>query len=1127
MLNNDQQNREQAIEPNKSFIIQAPAGSGKTSLLIQRYLVLLTQVNKPEEILAITFTRKAAAEMRSRILAALTNASNKEAPADLHKLKVWNLATAALKHSKKNNWNLIENPNRLRIQTIDSFCNQLAKQMPILSSLGMDLAILKDQDMFQCYRNAVKYLLNSLDTPDLPHNSDLASLLLHLDNDYAKTETLLARMLAKRDQWLPHVIAATNSTSFREAMEESLTNIIKENFINCQRSFPTELFSETKALTEYATSLVTEFDDQESWREIARLFLTKEFQWRKTVDCRCGFPAASTATSKEQKIFFKTMKQRMENLLEQLSRYEEARKYLETLSNSPTPQYGDQQWDIIFSLINVLKSLAAYYLPKVFREQQAIDYIEIALAAERALGTDGAPTELALQLDYKIQHILVDEFQDTSIIQYRLLEKLTSGWQPDDGRTLFLVGDPMQSIYKFREAKVGLFLRTKQQQRINSVPLIPLTLSANFRSDQHLVDWVNTTFVNIFPKIENIGYGAVTFIPSIAINKNNVPQKVNLHSFSDKDYAAEAQKIISIVQQTQQADPTSSIAILVRSRSHLNNIIPTLKQANLPYQAVELETLSENAVIKDLFTLTRALLNLADQIAWLALLRTPWCGLTLTDIHTLTVRTPKEQPLWSVLIYYSQLGDLSADAKKRLNHVVTVLAQSLANRSKQSLRQWIKNTWIALNGNIYLNPTELENAEKYLSLLNEQDQGGYVEDLKLLEKQLSTLYADSDEAQSSLQIMTIHKAKGLEFDTVIIPALDRQPKSPEHELLMWIERPNAFDNENNELIFAPITESGQEIDQIYKYLRFENKQKEYNELSRLLYVAVTRAKKNLYLLACVNDKKPVSSSLLEQLWHCFAKPDITAKSDSTIMIPTRLATTKLMRLPLKTFVNVSATDNLYNSNNSAFKNFPYCHSREGGNPCNQSKAANLSFHGDNKLELEDNTAKNIGIVIHDCLRYLSNIKLDNWFEKNLETYQNIWRAKLKELGTFENLDEHINKITHAIKLTLNDPQGRWILDKNHHEARSEYPLTTVLDGIPKNFIIDRTFIDNDIRWIIDYKTTTPHTEDLNSFFNAQIELHKEQLQNYVNIIKRFDSRPIQAGLYFPMLGKLHLLGVVE
>src|SRR5207253_1125382 len=118
------------------------------------------------------------------------------------------------------------------------------------------------------------------------------------------------------------------------------------------------------------------------------------------------------------------------------------------------------------------------------------DFTEFAHGALEALGSVDDPSDLLLSLDQKISHVLVDEFQDTSLSQFELLTKLTSGWQEGDGRTLFLVGDPMQSIYRFREAEVSLFLQAKHSG-LGSVKLEPIELSTNRRSQEGLAKWFN------------------------------------------------------------------------------------------------------------------------------------------------------------------------------------------------------------------------------------------------------------------------------------------------------------------------------------------------------------------------------------------------------------------------------------------------------------------------------------------------------------------------------------------------------------------------------------------------------------------------------------------------------------
>src|SRR5690606_6361909 len=175
--------------------------------------------------------------------------------------------------------------------------------------------------------------------------------------------------------------------------------------------------------------------------------------------------------------------------------------------------YTDDQQAVLRLLIEVLW-LAAAQLNVRFTEAAEVDFAEISQRALQALGHADEPTDLLLALDTVIRHILVDEFQDTSQSQIDLLERLTSGWQPDDGRTLFLVGDPMQSIYRFRKADVGCFLSVKEHG-LGDVALTALELKDNFRSQANLVEWVNATCGPVFPTQNHRGLGAITYTPSV------------------------------------------------------------------------------------------------------------------------------------------------------------------------------------------------------------------------------------------------------------------------------------------------------------------------------------------------------------------------------------------------------------------------------------------------------------------------------------------------------------------------------------------------------------------------------------------------------------------------------------
>ena len=195
----DAAERAQALDITRSFIVEAPAGSGKTALLIQRFLKLLAaeSTTDPAQILAITFTRKATHEMRDRVLAQLRRAAaNLPLANDLDRI-TRPLALDALANDRRHNWNLLDHPERLNISTIDSLCTRLANDLPVLTGGGGLTPVEKAEDLHRLA--AARTLARLGDDPVL--TPSLTTLLLHRDNNLADTESLIAGMLGWRDQW--------------------------------------------------------------------------------------------------------------------------------------------------------------------------------------------------------------------------------------------------------------------------------------------------------------------------------------------------------------------------------------------------------------------------------------------------------------------------------------------------------------------------------------------------------------------------------------------------------------------------------------------------------------------------------------------------------------------------------------------------------------------------------------------------------------------------------------------------------------------------------------------------------------------------------------------------------------
>lgn len=851
----DQKQREQALDTNESFIVQAPAGSGKTYLLTQRYLKLLAEkCSEPETILALTFTKKAANEMRSRILLALKKAKdNSFLP---NETTLAGIAQKALARDQALHWDILQNPHRLRIQTLDAFNLYLAQQLPITSRFGTATNITDSSQIL--YQMAARRLLQSLQNNEATMPA-LSELILHLDNNYQRLEELLSDMLSHRDQWLPLLVhQKQQQASLSEILNDNLAIVIEQLISEANDAIPNEIKVELLPLLQFASNQSalppTSIHYLLQWRQIAVFLLTKEGEWRKTVNKNHGFPSASDSKNPEEKALFQSMKKRMEELLLQCREKNDVKfkNAFTSLLTAPDYPYSEEQLNIIAALFTLLPILTAE-LMLLFKEQQCVDFIEIQQRALLALGEDGDPTDVTLKLDHKIEHILIDEFQDTSISQFQLLQKITQGFVTGDGRTIFLVGDPMQSIYGFRAAEVGIFLQVKYLG-IGDIKPTFLQLQTNFRSHRSLVQFYNQTFEPRFPIHDNIHEGAISYAPSEAFENDH--QALSYPSINQCDFEheqAENNFIVEQIKKIQCEHPNDSIVILVQKRFHLQLLLPLLQQQKLAYQAIDIENLAGKSIISDLYALTRALLFLHDRISWLSILRAPWCGLTLIDLHG--IANTDEKALILEQIKHFQLLNISDDAKKRLAFIVPILLQALQQKQRYNLRRFIENTWILLGGRHCLTHSQdLEYAEQFFLLLERHEHFGDLLDLTAFEKNLEQLYARSNATNNPVQIMTIHKSKGLEFDHVFLPFLNRKRNSSDKKLLMWLEKFHP-EHQRRYLVLAPFfSKNADENPRLQNFVKSHRDQKTEYEKNRLMYVAYTRAKKSLYLSQTTTEK---------------------------------------------------------------------------------------------------------------------------------------------------------------------------------------------------------------------------------------------------------------------------------
>ena len=1132
----DKQQRSDALDINQSFIVQAPAGSGKTSLLIARYICLLATVDEPEEVLAVTFTSKATHEMRKRILEAL----DPQACADLKSDDANRALATVQRRSKERDWDLQHQPSRLQIMTIDALCAKMVREMPWASRFGAVPEMATSEVLQEIYRVAAANTIELKDTSDPAIRKAVKLVLKRSDNNIRSLQDLFVKMLGSRDQWLNHITGVQGiDLRRREFLEQNLLSaavrmidmvrghfgakhiddleFLSKGLVANMLKPPAELAKSLKAIADGDLRLEPGSNFHESrsaWLRVAELLITKDGKWRKRM------PVSSLLHAKPVKESFQNTFSVLIGTLRPIHGLDEM---MAGLRNCPDPAYADDDWECLEAIFSILHYLVAQ-LHLEFRRRGLADFIEVAQRATFALGTPEAPTDLSLVMDYRLKHILIDEFQDTSLSQERLLLRLIGGWQDGEGRTLFVVGDPMQSIYRFREAEVGIFLRSLVEG-VGDLKLKPIVLSQNFRSTAGLVDWFNKVFKAAFPASNDADSGSVSYAestPNTTAERSGSPGIRIFAQQGDADrdrstnrQAAESAAAKRLVEDLSdflaRSDSAEKAAILLRYRKTFEALRPHLEAAEIPFYARDLVSLKDRQAVLDVLSLTRALSDLSDRASWFALLRAPWCGLDLADL----LRFGESECIWDAIEDDDLLAGLTEPGRKRIKRLRAVMEQSFMSRGRMGVRQHVEDTWTALGGPACVSDSDMRNVDALLDLIEERSDGTEVSYLDRFEQFMSDLYAvpETDLSSVRVQIMTIHSAKGLEFDAVFLPGLDRRGRGSARQLMLWEE--TFADSDKSALLLSPVSHLHGENSAIHNYLKQRDAKKEEQELLRLTYVACTRAKRELYLYGCVGKASPPKGSMLNALWDAIdpkpkkymqakldkdgAATDATGHSESGLAAHDvddrqELNSPVLHRLRADWQIPMPPASL-----------FTEQMQKESPGSCEE---VDFDWAGD--------IARWVGTVVHEWLQKISMRGIERWDLRTMRQDRPLWTARLKMLGVeADRVDQASDRVERLLTNVLDDDVGRWLLSGAHHDARSEWRLTGGNKGDFRNLILDRTFVDESgTRWIVDYKTG--YTDgDVEQFLDEECKRYYDQLQKYGEFVSHLESRPIRLGLYFP------------
>ncbi|HTA79275.1 MAG TPA: UvrD-helicase domain-containing protein [Terracidiphilus sp.] len=1201
----DQPERVRALDTARSIIVQAPAGSGKTDLLTRRFLSLLAEVDEPGQIVAITFTKAAAAEMRHRILAELEKASKSSLTAPLDDFSMEALARRALARSRALGWQVVDLPAQLRISTIDSFCRELAIQQPLLSGFGSDLRVAEQP--YELYHRAARRALQNIDGADPDLQSAIANLLLWRDNNWLELEGQLVLMLAKRDSWMQGFLLASEpdwdalrlrlETPFVHAILKAIAHLdslldqapgarFEAQQLAC---FACEQTGGAlhKDLAELAEFPAGPFDAQQkiedafdAFRCLGELVLTKtngkKKKFRQRFDKTTGFPPGSD-----------TQKNRALALINDLRRIDGMESALAALDNLPTPRFTDEDWSIVQACFTLLRHAAAQ-LHIVFAEVGAVDFIEVAQLAQRVLhGEDALPSDAALAIADGIRHLLVDEFQDTSRRQHQLLASLAAAWPDATGRTLFVVGDPMQSIYSFRDADAELFPRVRdfglEVPESDALRLDSVALKANFRTQPALVQEFNNTFTQVFAADDGSGVafspatpareGVIDLFPRLTLHAAFMPQllisdssdaetqqrKQAIRLQRDSVHTTQTAEIVELIRgyssafvDARKEGKKFRVAVLGRTRKALEPIATALREAHVPFRAVELEQLKDRPEVLDALALGRALLNPYDRIAWLSVLRAPWCGLALAELHALTsaddpdlLNSPIPQLLSERIDHVSPAAGAAVE---RVLEAVASARQIATASPALALGTWLEQVWRRIGGAACIDATAQANLNLLWRCLDELPDGALDFVGPSLDRALEALTAMPDpesDADCGVQLMTIHKSKGLEFEVVLVPELQAHGIITRGRLLSWIERGLAEPDASGaltEFLVAPLQTKGAERSKIRMWVDRLYREREQQETRRILYVAATRAREELHFFARPEYKDDPVTPQINEPWNCLLA---TAWPALGAGIRARFdewrASRRAPRQP-KPAIQPAILESLAASADSDISPAKPTRVRRLPADFQAPPVFTPGVSGADRSTSEESSSnayrrheggiasRALGTAVHKFLEETARLRATlDWPATRAALPQALAavNARIRAAGIAQ--DESNSVAARALKIALqasDDAIGQWILSP-HARAASEASWAGVVADSLRSVRVDRIFragldplsVGEDAWWIVDYKTAHAENLDPSAAKSTLRSLFAPQLEAYGALLRKLPGGdlPIRAGLYYPRM----------
>lgn len=801
------------IKSNVSLL--AGAGSGKTYVLMKRFVQILRadlSVN-PTNIVAITFTRKAADEIKGRVRQAVGECVE-QAQTDLERLR-WQ------EHLQK-----VESAP---ISTIHSLCSRILRDNPVETQLDPEFTILEDFEAQDFFKETLQQYLRK----NIKENAALRRLVQTYGvNSFVNQVTALGDKLSEL------------------VREDNLA----EPYLKAKEELPAlqqKLFAALREVIEAREALGAKTKGRQTLTEAAGLLDEMQKQLLAP-EPDCSLLDASGVVKVSGKALAAELTN-LKNLRQELNH---------VLLNA-------KGCDLVQDWLAVLQEFYACLSARK-QENNVLFNDDLDLLAIEHLQKNEA---LRQKYQERYKYIMVDEFQDTNERQRQLIY-LLCGNKLDNTNNLFIVGDVKQSIYRFRHADVSVFNRVKEDIAQNAGQ--NLGMKTNFRSTQSIVESCNTAFCQLMdlPEEEiclehhegaNTGGAKVCLLQVPYKSKDD-----DLGAKEDK-WQKEAEAIAAYLQQElpkvePQLRPGASKAILLRAMTHCEILRQTLQGYGINCVVVKGKGFYEQQEVLDILNLLAALHNRYASLELAGALRSNYFGLDDATLTQLFWQTENDKPLWDVLQAVGS-GGLQLNLPPEQQALAMQAAERLRNLRQaaalMALPELFAQLWDELKPEFVLSqqengPSKLANIKKLRRLAQQYCQtkqaslAEWLQNVKDLRASSSKEPAATVQADDALQIMTIHNSKGLEFDLVILPQLDKSVKGDTASIKYL---PGKEGEQGLLGIKVPDKEMQLQNSGVYEQAKARDRVLEEEESRRLLYVAMTRAQKQLLMVGTVAEEK--------------------------------------------------------------------------------------------------------------------------------------------------------------------------------------------------------------------------------------------------------------------------------